>query len=120
MTTISILPEKNSPNGTFYRAVAGEKESVGKTVGEALDALKEQLTEEESTTLVIIKNQYPDRFFTRTQQQKLELLMSKWREARDAGRVLSSEDQKELEALIEAELQGTQQRAEAVISELQK
>jgi hypothetical protein len=120
MTTISILPEKTVANGTLYRAVAGEKESVGKTVGEALDALTEQLAEEESTTLVIIKNQHPDRFFTTEQQQKLELLMSRWREARDAGRTLSSEEQMELEALIAAELQGTERRVESVISELSK
>jgi hypothetical protein len=59
-----------------------------------------------------------DRFFTINQQQKLELLMSRWRKARDAGSTLSAEDQNELEALIDAELQGTERRAESVISEL--
>ena len=63
---------------------------------------------------------HSDHFFTIDQQQKLELLMSCWREARDAGSALSAEDQNELEALIDAELLGTQRRAESVINELPK
>lgn len=115
MTTISILPEKIGANPTIYRAVAGDKESVGKTVGEALDALTEQLTDEESTTVVIMQKLRPDCFFTTEQQQRLELFMSRWREARDVGSALSPEEQQELEALIAAELQGTERRAESVI-----
>ena len=59
------------------------------------------------------------RLVSTEQQQKLELLMSRWRKSRDAGSTLSPEDQKELEALIDAELQGTERRAESVISKLQ-
>jgi hypothetical protein len=68
---------------------------------------------------MIIKNQHTDIFFTAEQQQKLELLMSRWRNARDAGSALSSEDQKELEILIDAELQSTKRQVESLISELQ-
>jgi len=50
MTTITILPEKNNS----YRAVAGDRESTGRTAGEALDALTSQLEDEESGTLVIM------------------------------------------------------------------
>lgn len=42
MTTITILPEEKN-----FRAVAGTKESVGRTIGEALDRLTEQLNEDE-------------------------------------------------------------------------
>lgn len=49
MTTITILPEK----ADGYRAVTADKESTGRTAGEALDALTSQLTDDESGTLVI-------------------------------------------------------------------
>jgi hypothetical protein len=49
MTTITILPEKTDR----YRAVAGDKESTGRTAGEALDALTSQLSEIESGTLIV-------------------------------------------------------------------
>lgn len=61
---------------------------------------------------------HPDEFFTIDQQQKLELLMSRWRQAQDAGITLSAEDQHELEALIDDELQGTARRTESVINKL--
>jgi len=109
MTTITILPEK--ANG--YRALAGEKESTGRTAGEALDALTSQLTEDESGTLVIVQNRKADRFFSATQQERLAELMR----LRDAG-TLSAEREQELESLIEAELDGARRRAEALLDEL--
>ena len=53
MTAITILPDSLDCSGWNYRAVAGDKEAVGKTAGEALDALTAQLSEDESGTLVI-------------------------------------------------------------------
>ncbi len=58
MTTITILPEE----ADNYRAVAGNKQSTGRTVGEALDALTSQLEDEESGTLVIVQNRQADDF----------------------------------------------------------
>ena len=71
MTTITILPEK----ADSYRAVAGDKESTGRTAGEALDALTSQLEDEESGTLVIVQNRKPDEFFDAAQQARLTELM---------------------------------------------
>jgi len=51
MTTITILPEKAGS----YRALAGDKESTGRTAGEALDALTSQLADDEGGTLVIVQ-----------------------------------------------------------------
>jgi hypothetical protein len=82
MTTVAILPEATEA-GTTYRAVAGEKQSVGRTAGEALDALTAQLSDEEAGTLVVVQNLRPDRFFTAAQQDRLSELMSRWRTARD-------------------------------------
>jgi hypothetical protein len=98
--------------------VAGNRQSTGKTVGEALDALTAQLDPEESGTMFIVQNLRPDRFFTAVQQQRLASLMSRWRDARDAGTVLSTEEQAELEALVEAELQAATKRADALLSQL--
>ena len=52
MTTIIILPEK----ANSYRAVAGGKESKGRTAGEALDAIAAQFVGEEGGTLLVILN----------------------------------------------------------------
>src|SRR5947209_6956269 len=103
MTTITILPEK----ADSYRALAGDKESTGRTAGEALDALTSQLAEDESGTLVIVQNHKADEFFDAVQQERLAELM----QVRQA-RTLSSEENQELESLIEAEIDGARLRTE--------
>ena len=118
MTTITILPENAGANGTTYRAVAGKRESAGRTAGEALDALTAQLDEDEAGTLVVVQHLRPDRFFTAEQQRRLQELMSRWRAARDAHGALPPDEQAELEALVEAELRGATRRVEAVLREL--
>lgn len=109
MTTITILPEK----ADSYRAVAGDKESTGRTAGEALDALASLLADEDGGTLVIVQNHKADEFFNAAQQQRLTGLM----ERRSAGS-LSAEEQRELESLVEAELDGAGRRAESLLDEL--
>ena len=63
--------------------MAGDKLSEGKTPGEALDALTVQLSEEETSTLVIVQNLRPDHFFNVEQQRRLADLMNRWRIARE-------------------------------------
>lgn len=109
MMTITILPEKKNS----YRAVAGDKESTGRTAGEALDALASQLEDEEAGTLVIVQHRRADQFFSAAQQQRLAELM----QSRAAGK-LSKEEEQELKNLIEAELNGARLRAEELINEL--
>jgi hypothetical protein len=118
MTTVAILPESRGASGTTYRAVAGKFQSVGKTAGEALDALTSQLSEGETGTLVVVQHMRPDHFFTAQQQQRLEELMGRWRTARDNQTVLPPEEQAELDALVAAELQAATQRAAALVREL--
>ncbi|HEX8738363.1 MAG TPA: hypothetical protein VF721_23730 [Pyrinomonadaceae bacterium] len=101
MTTITILPEEK-----IFRAVAGKKESIGRTAGEALDALTAQLDEEETGTLVIIQNRRSDKFFNASQQNRLTSLMEKRK-----TETLSAAEESELENLVEAELNGARQRA---------
>ena len=109
MTTITILPEKTNS----YRAFTSDKESVGRTAGEALDALTLQLADEESGTLVIVQNRKADQYFNTAQQERLTSLIQKRKDGN-----LSTEEEKELESLIEAELDGARQRAETLLNEL--
>jgi DNA-binding transcriptional regulator YbjK len=118
MTTIAIVPESTGVDSLTWRAFAGEKESSGRTAGQALDALTSQLDESELSTLVIVQRLLPDRFFTAEQRQRLQELMSRWRAARDKNEEFNPSEQAELEALVEAEMEGATQRAEAIIDEL--
>jgi hypothetical protein len=108
MTTITILPEEKK-----FRAVAGKRESVGRTAGEALDALTAQLDEEESGTLVVIQPRRADRFFNSSQQKRLTELMAKRQ-----SQSLSVEEEAELENLVEAELNSARRRAEEMLGGL--
>lgn len=120
MTTIAIWPEKIDGKGMTYRAVAGKIQSSGKTAGEALDALTEQLSEDESSLLVIVQSLKPDQFFTAEQHQRLSEIMQHWRDARDKDDALPPDEQAELESLIEAEIEAAKLRAEVALSELGK
>jgi hypothetical protein len=120
MTKVAILPEPSVEGSTVYRAVAGARQAVAKTVGGALDALAAQLPPEESGTLVVVQNHRPDQFFTAQQQQRLEELMGRWRVARDAGKSLSLSEEAELNALVDAEVQASGERAAAALAGLEK
>jgi hypothetical protein len=119
MTTITIVPEHALAAPPRFRAVAGEKQSVGATAGEALDALTAQLGEPpSSTTLVVVQSMKADAFFTAEQQRRMAELLARWRAARDAGTRLPAEEQAELDALVEAELRAAVQRTEAMARRL--
>src|SRR5438445_4785605 len=107
MTRVAILTEPSAQGDVKYRAVAGARHAVAKTVGAALDALAAQLPPEQSGTLVVVQNHEADRFFTAQQQQRLEDLMQRWRSARDAGKALLPCQQAELDALVDAEVQAS-------------
>ena len=116
MSTISIIPENNQAGEIIWRAVADKKEATGKTVGEAIDAITPLLEDEESSSMIVVQRMRPDKFFTAEQQKRLTDLMSKWRTARDSGSKLSADEQYELEALIDAQLEGSAKRAEALLA----
>lgn len=118
MTTIAIVPDNPQASPTRFRAVAGEVQSVGATVGQALDALTAQLGGPEETTLVVVQPMRPDLFFTAAQQQRLTELLDRWRAARDGGAAFSPEEQAELDALVEAELRAATERSAALARQL--
>jgi hypothetical protein len=117
MTTITIIPESAGPPPR-YRAIAGKTEAVGKTAGEALDALASQLDEASAGTLLVVQCRRPDEFFTAAQQERLQELMTRWRAARDAGAALPAEEQAELDGLVDAELRASAARAAALRRQL--
>lgn len=104
MNTVAILPISNASGEKSYRAISGDKQSVGKTAGQALDALTTQLGKVEFRGLLIIDNFHDDQFFTREQQQRLSELMNIWRIARDQEQELPPEIQIELDNLVNLEL----------------
>lgn len=120
MTKVAILPVPTAQGDVTYRAVAGTRYSQGKTAGEALDALTAQLPDGEAGPLIIVQSLRPDPFFTAAQQQRLAELMNRWRLARGRGKSLPTDEQSELEALVEAELRAAASRAAALAVELER
>ena len=118
MTSVAILPKSGPMGERSYDAVAGERRSEGRTVGEALDALTAQLPEEEAGTLIVVQHGRPDAFFTESQQRRLGQLMQNWRSARESGNALPADEQSELEALVEGEVTASAKRAAALAGAL--
>jgi hypothetical protein len=83
-----------------------------------LDALSEKIGGTYSGTVVVLQNLRGDEFFTVAQQQRLEDLLEKWRLTRDSEHTLPSDEQAELEALVDRELEGSALRVESAASQL--
>lgn len=119
MTTVAILPMSDANGDRIYQAIAlqpgsNERKSIGRTAGEALDALTAQLGQGEVGTYLVIQNFQPDGFFGAEQQMRLSELMERWRTLRDRGEVLPSEQQAELDDLVAAELKAATARSAAL------
>jgi hypothetical protein len=119
VTKVAILAEPTQRGEIAYRAIAGDHQPQGRTAGEALDALTAQLPDSAKGTLVVVQNHQPDAFFTPAQQERLQELMARWRAARDAGASLPPQEQRDLEALTNAEVEAATRRAAALLLELQ-
>ncbi|MEM9215262.1 MAG: hypothetical protein AAGD25_13045 [Cyanobacteria bacterium P01_F01_bin.150] len=117
MNTVAILPIAE-PNGeTSYQATSGSTQSVGKTAGQALDALVAQLDEPGFKGLLVIQSFRLDALFSETQQARLSELMALWRNARDQGKELPREQQDELNQLVELELNAATARTTALLEQ---
>ena len=118
MTKVGLIQETANATESAFRAVTVGKQGAGRTAGEALDALASQLKDDETDTLIVVRSIGPDQFFTSAQRQRLEHLMQSWRSARDSGTAFPAAEQAELEALIDAEVHATAERAAAIAREL--
>ena len=120
MTSVTILPVPTHQGGVVYCAASNGKRSQGATPGEALDALNAQMSDVDRSTVVIVQNRQPDEYFTSDQQQRLRDLMTRWREYRHVGKSLPEPELAELNALVDAELEGATARAAAMVNELKR
>ena len=118
MTKVAVYRDSADPESMSYRAVSGRNQAMGRTAGEALDALALQLPREDAETLVIVRNMSPDRFFVAEQRRRLEALMASKRVAIAGNSRLTAEDDAELEQLIDAELRAATERATALFHDL--
>ncbi|MGB3533913.1 MAG: hypothetical protein WBA13_10395 [Microcoleaceae cyanobacterium] len=118
MNTIEIFQESELNYSTAYRAICGEKQAIGRSPGQALDELEQQLNPLETNTLIIVQRFLPDRFFPQPQHHKLQQLMNKYHESKDNQKDLSNEEQNELEALAEAELAAANERAKEFLNKI--
>jgi hypothetical protein len=118
MTRVTVLRDGADAAAATFRAVGGHAQAVGRTAGEALDALAARLPEDQDGTLLIVRDLCPDRFFTSERRRRLEELMARWRAARDQGPTLPSDERAQLEHLIDEEVGAAAERAAAAWREL--
>lgn len=115
MTAISISTIVDATGHQQYHASAGDKTSVGDTIGEAIDAVVSQLKESSQEFVLLSRRSKPDEFFSADQQQRLACLMGEWRTARDSNQPFPEAKQQELNALVEAELRASGHRLSHLI-----
>ena len=107
MAAATIRTDIQAADNAKFIARTGNLRAVGRTMGEALDALASQWGEITQSVPVIIQHFGPDRFFTQPQFDRLK-------ELRTRIGILSAEELTELEALIDAELEATVARLDAL------
>ncbi len=108
MTPITIRTEPTETAQARFRAIAGHRQSVGRTMGEALDALTADWGEHIQETAIIIQRFQPDAYFTAVQYDRMQELLAR-------RTTLTVEERAELEALIDAELDATVARTEPLV-----
>lgn len=105
MPSIAIRTEHNEAGAPRFRAIAGNRQSVGRTMGEALDALTADWGDDIQETAVFIQRFQPDAYFTAAQYCRMQELLTR-------RAMLTVEERAELETLIDAELEATIARTE--------
>jgi hypothetical protein len=118
MTRVAVYHEPADPESMPYRTVSGRNQAMGRTAGEALDALAAQLPQEDADTLVIVRNMSPDRFFGAEQRRRLEELMALRREAIAGNSLLTAQEEAELEQLVDAQVRAATERATALFHDI--
>jgi hypothetical protein len=102
MTPLAVQ-EESETNPARFRAIAGKHQSVGRTAEEALEALLAQEKGVIDSSAILIQRFVPDAYFTQAQYDRMQQLL--------AGReTLTEQENAELDALVDAELEATIQR----------
>jgi hypothetical protein len=118
MTQVTLIHDAADPETMPYRAVAGKIQAMGRTAGEAIDALTARMEPENAQTLVIVRNLSGDRYFTDEQRQRMERLISQHKRSLEGHAAWTRDDEAELIRLVDAELKAATERAEALCREL--
>lgn len=105
MTAIAIRTDQKETGERRFRAIAGNRQSLGRTMGEALDALTAEWGDNVQETVVLIQRFQPDQYFTQAQYDRMQVLFAR-------RPTLTSEERTELEALIDTEVDATITRTE--------
>ena len=108
MTSIAMRTDNSQEGAPRFRAVAGNRQSVGRTMGEALDALTADWDDTIQETAVFIQRLQPDAYFTASQYDRMQELLTR-------RATLTAEERVELETLIDAELDATVARTESLM-----
>jgi hypothetical protein len=118
MTRVAVFHDPADAESMPYRAVSGRNQAMGRTAGEALDALASRLPRDDADTFVIVRSMSPDRFFSTEQRRRLETLMTLRHEAIAGNASLSAQEEAELEQLVDAEVRAATERARALLDDL--
>ena len=100
MTSVTIRPNVGNSSEHLYRAMAGGQQALGRTMGEALDAVSENWQGAVPEVAVFIQRFGGDEYFTDAQYERM-------RELLDRRPTLNDDEQSELTGLVEAELEAT-------------
>jgi len=108
MASIAIRTENSQEGAPRFRAVAGNRQSVGWTMGEAPDVLTADWHDDIQETAVFIQRLWPDAYFTVVQYHRMQELLTR-------RTTLTAQERVELETLIDAELGATVARTESLL-----
>jgi hypothetical protein len=111
MTTVTVHEDTDAADATCFSAIAGRHHSVGRTAGEALDALLAKEGHTVDSSAILIQRFAPDAYFTKAQIDRLRDLL-------DRRTALTDEERAELHDLVDAELEATIARSEALVSRM--
>ena len=112
MPSISLRREDEKSGQPRFRATAWDRQSVGRTVGEALDALVATWADDDTTSAVLIQRFRPDDHFTASQHDRQRDLLNR-------SATLTTDERAELEGLIDLELDATISRTNCLIRRLE-
>ncbi|SRR5258708_5370218 len=113
MTSITIEIEEQAATKPRFRAIAGNRQSTGRTAGEALDALNLERDNDTNPALILVQQMGTDPYFSEDQFQRMKELLAR-RES------LSTAEQTELESIAREELMASGRRTQALADALEK
>jgi hypothetical protein len=114
---VGALNQASKTEAPPYRAIAGRFSAMGWTAGDAIDALLVKLAQAgvDTPRNIAVHKMEPDEFFNAEQQARLQELMKRHK---NGG--LPSNERTELQALVDAELEGAIRRTEKMFGATQR